>query len=131
MAKTRVLLADGHAGILEQVRRELGEDFDIAGAVTNGLDAVDAVLSLNPDVLVTAISLPILDGLQVASRLRAANSSTRIVFLTVHTDQDFVAAALSTGAYGYVTKAHMSTDLIPAICEALAGHVFVSRAARS
>ena len=128
MAKIRVLLADDHEAVLEQVRLELGEDFDIVGSVANGRDAIDAVLRLNPDVLVTDISMPILDGLQAARRLRTSNSNTRIVFLTIHTDPDFVAAALSAGAFGYVAKPQLSTDLIPAIREALEGHVFVSRA---
>jgi DNA-binding NarL/FixJ family response regulator len=128
LAKIRVLLADDHEAILEQVRLELGEDFEIVGSVGNGRDAVEAVLRLHPDVLVTDISMPILDGLQAARRLRSSNCATKIVFLTIHSDPDFVAAALSAGAFGFVTKPHLSTDLIPAIREALEGHVFVSRA---
>jgi len=131
VAKIRVLLADDHAATLEPVRFELDEGFDIVGTAANGRDAVEAVLRLRPDVLVTDISMPILDRLQAASRLRAANSPTRLVFLTIHRDQDYVAAALSAGAYGYVTMPHMSTDLIPAIRAALAGHVFVSRPGKS
>jgi len=131
LAKIRVLLADDHVAILEQVRLELGEDYDIVGTVANGRDAVDAVLRLTPDILVTDISMPILDGLQVARKLRTANCPTKIVFLTVHADHDFVAAALSTGAFGYVSKPYLSTDLIPAIREALEGHVYVSRGARN
>jgi DNA-binding NarL/FixJ family response regulator len=131
LAKTRVLIADDHAAILDQVRLELGEDFDIVGAVGNGRDAVDEVLRLSPDVLVTDISMPILNGLEAACRLRTSHSQTRIVFLTIHADRDFVTAALSAGAYGYVTKAHLSTDLVPAIREAMAGHVFVSAAAKT
>ena len=127
MPKIRVLLADDHEAILEQVRLQLGEDFDIVGSVGNGRDAVDAVLRLQPDVLVTDISMPVLDGLQAARRLRSSNCGTKIVFLTIHTDPDFVAAALSTGAFGYVTKPRLSTDLIPAIQQAFEGHVFVSR----
>lgn len=131
MAKIRVLIADDHAAILDQVRLELGEDFDIVGAVANGRDAVDEVLRLSPDVLVTDIAMPILNGLQAACSLRISHSQTRIVFLTIHADHDFVAAALSAGAYGYVTKAQLSTDLVPAIREAMAGHVFVSPAAKN
>lgn len=129
MGKIRIVLADDHVAILNQVRLELGEDFDIVDTVANGRDAVEAVLRLSPDVLVTDISMPILDGLQAAARLRTANSCTKIVFLTIHTDHDFVAAALSSGAFGYVTKPHLGTDLVLAIREALAGHVFVSREA--
>ena len=131
MPKIRVLLADHHIATLNQIRLELGGDFEIVGAVRNGRDAVDAVFTLAPDVLVTDISVPIVNGLQAATRLRRANSRTRVVFLTIHTDPDFVAAALSSGAYGYVTKAHMSTDLAPAIHEAMDGHVYVSRSARN
>jgi DNA-binding NarL/FixJ family response regulator len=129
VAKIRVLLADDHAAILAQVRQELSEELEIVGAVANGRDAVEAVLRLSPDVLVTDISMPILNRFQVASQLRASNSRTRIVFLTIQMDQDYVAAALSAGAYGYVTKPHLSTDLIRAIREALAGQVFVSKSA--
>jgi DNA-binding NarL/FixJ family response regulator len=128
--KTSVLLTDDHPGILEQVRMELADDFAVVGAVENGRDAIDAVLRLNPDVLVTDISMPILDGFQVVSRLRKADSRTKTVFLTMHADLDFVAAALSAGACGYVLKAQLLTDLVPAICEALEGRVFVSDAVK-
>jgi DNA-binding NarL/FixJ family response regulator len=88
---------------------------------------VAEVRRLDPDVLVIDVSMPILDGLQAASQLRSANCRTKIVFLTVHEDQDFVAAALSAGASGYVTKSHLSSDLATAIREALQGHTFVSQ----
>lgn len=126
MAKVRVLLADDHEAILARVRALLCEEFDIVATVNNGRDAVTEVGRLDPDVLVTDISMPILDGLQAASRLRSTESRTKIVFLTVHEDQDFVSAALSSGATGYVTKSHLSTDLIPAIREVLQGQTFVS-----
>jgi DNA-binding NarL/FixJ family response regulator len=127
--QTRVLIADDHPAMLDEVRRNLNGDFAIVGAVGNGRDAVDSVLSLNPDVLVTDISMPDLDGLQVASALRGADSPTKIVFLTCHADQDYVEAALSVGAHGYVTKPRLSTDLVLAIMEAVEGRVFVSVAA--
>jgi DNA-binding NarL/FixJ family response regulator len=130
LSKIRILLADDHAAILDQVRVQLGEEFDIVATVGNGRDAIDAVLRLKPDILVTDISMPLVDGLQAASRLRIANCSTKVVFLTIHTDQDFVSAAFSAGACGYVTKANLSTDLVPAIQEALLGRVFVSDAAK-
>jgi DNA-binding NarL/FixJ family response regulator len=125
MSKIRVLLADDHATILARVCTLLGEEFDIVGAVNNGRDAVTEVQRLNPDVLVIDISMPILDGLQAVARLRS-NPGTKVVFLTVHEDQDFVAAAFSAGASGYVTKSDVTTDLVPAIYEALAGRTYVS-----
>jgi len=127
MAKIRVVLADDHQAVLAKVRGVLGEDFEVVDAVADGSQAVDVVLALDPDVLVTDISMPLLDGLQVAKRLQSAHCRAKIVFLTVHEDQDIVAAALDAGASGYVTKSRLATDLIPAIREALLGRTFVSQ----
>jgi DNA-binding NarL/FixJ family response regulator len=109
------------------VRTVLAEDFDIVGSVNNGRDVVAEVHRLDPDVLVIDISMPIVDGLQAASQLQSGNCRTKIVFLTVHEDQDFVVAALFLGASGYVTKSHLSSDLATAIREALQGSTFVSQ----
>jgi DNA-binding NarL/FixJ family response regulator len=126
VAKTRVLLADDHQTMLSRVRRELGEEFEIVATVTDGKAAVEAALLYDPDVLVTDISMPVMDGLQVASALKANHSRAKIVFLTIHEDADFFDAAFSAGASGYVTKARLSTDLIVAIRHVLRGHKFLS-----
>lgn len=84
------------------------------------------VRRLDPDVLVTDISMPILDGLEAVHQLRRINCRTKVVFLSVHADKFFVTAALSAGASGYVTKSHLA-DLIPAIREAIQGRTYVSQ----
>ena len=127
MGKIRVLLADDHETILARVRAVLGDEFEIVAAVKNGRDAVTEVQRLDPDVLVIDISMPTLDGLQAVSRLRSRKCRTKFVFLTVHEDSDFVAAAFSAGASGYVTKSHITTDLVPAIHEVLEGRTYVSQ----
>jgi len=127
MPKIRVVLADDHQAVVEKVRSVLGEDFEIVGAVADGNQAVDAVLALNPDVLVIDISMPVLDGFQAAARLQKANCRAKIIFLTIHEDQDYVAAALHLGASGYVTKSRLAADLVPAIRAALQGRTFVSQ----
>jgi DNA-binding NarL/FixJ family response regulator len=127
MAKIRVVLADDHRAVLDRVRRTLADGFEVVAMAEDGNQAVAAVLKLDPDVLVTDISMPLLDGLQLAKRLQAAHCRTKIVFLTVHEDQDFVTAAFDAGASGYVTKLRLTIDLVPAIREALLGHTFVSR----
>jgi DNA-binding NarL/FixJ family response regulator len=127
MAKIRVVLADNHQEVVARVRRTLGEDFDVIGTVEDGNQAVDAVRLLDADVLVVDISMPISNGLEAAKRLVEARSRVKIVFLTIHEDQDFVTAAMSAGAVGYVTKSRLSADLVPAIREALQGRNFISK----
>lgn len=126
MGSIRVLLADDHEGFLRRLRGELGPEFEIVGTAENGEDAVDAVRRLDPDVLVIDMAMPVMDGLQATECLRDASCRTKIVFLTVHEQSDYVSAAFAAGASGYVTKRHLGTDLAPAIREVLKGHTFLS-----
>ena len=82
---------------------------------------------LNPDVLIIDISMPVLDGLQAAPRLQKANCRAKIIFLTIHEGQEYVAPALHVGASGYVTKSRLAADLVPAIRAALQGRTLVSQ----
>ena len=127
MGKVRVLLADDHETILARVRSILSEEFEVVGAVGNGRDAITEVGRLDPDVLVIDLSMPVLDGLQAASQLHRKGCRTKVVFLTVHEDQDYVDAAMAAGASGYVTKSRIKSDLVPAIREALNGRTYVSK----
>jgi DNA-binding NarL/FixJ family response regulator len=128
--KIRVVLADDHREVIDKVRGTLGDEFEIVEAVEDGRQAVCAVLALDPDILVTDMSMPFLNGLQAARSIQKANCRTKIVFLTIYEDRDFIAAALSSGAMAYVTKRRMSIDLVFAIREALKGNVFVSSSTR-
>ena len=127
MHRIRILLADDREMMWERVRMVLGEEFEIVGTVRNGRDAVFAVQRLDPDVLVIDISMPVLNGLQAVTRLRSTNTRVKVVFLTVHEDRDFVTAAFSAGATGYVTKTNLTADLLPAIREVLDGRTYVSQ----
>lgn len=127
MAKVRVLLADDHETVLERVRSILCKDFNVVGTVADGREAVTEACRLDPDVLVIDISMPVLDGLQAVSQLRRKSCRTKVVFLTVHEDQDYVDAAFAAGASGYVTKSHVTSDLVAAIREALNGHTYISK----
>jgi DNA-binding NarL/FixJ family response regulator len=126
VGKIRVVLADDHLLMIARVRQTLGEEFEVVSAVEDGKQAVNAVLTLNPDALVIDISMPVLNGLQAAKQLQTADCRTKIIFLSIYDSPDFLDAAFSAGASGYVTKARLSTDLIPAIHEAMLGHIFVS-----
>jgi DNA-binding NarL/FixJ family response regulator len=123
----RVLLADDHRGFVDVVQSLLKTaDADVVGSVDNGESLFEAAMKLHPDVIVTDISMPKLGGIEAVHRLRELDCSLKVVFLTVHSDPDFVEAALETGALGYVLKTSIATDLMFAIRAAIAGRVFVS-----
>ena len=131
MGKIRVLLADDHMAMLDGVRAVLGEEFDIVGTANNGRDALLEARRLDPDVVVLDISMPGLNGLQTAGELKCSHHRAKVVFLTVHEDPDFVAAAFAAGASAYVIKSDVATDLVPAIRDAMEGHRYISQAISS
>jgi DNA-binding NarL/FixJ family response regulator len=125
--KARILLADDHPRFPEMAQRLLESEFEVVAMVGNGQALLEEAMRLKPDVIVTDISMPILNGIEAADQLKESRSESRIVFLTVHFDADFVRRCLSTGAFGYVLKSRIASELIPAIREALGGNIFVSR----
>jgi DNA-binding NarL/FixJ family response regulator len=122
----RVVLADDKKEVLQTVTLILGSRFSIVGTAENGRDAVNLAINLFPDVVVLDISMPIMNGIQAARRLKELRSPARVVFLTVQADPDFVQAALSVGALGYVLKESLATDLALAIWEVMQGNIFTS-----
>jgi DNA-binding NarL/FixJ family response regulator len=121
-----VLLADDHAEFRAATARLLGSEYHVVAAVGDGQAVLDEAARLEPDVLVLDISMPALSGIDVARRQKAAGSSAKVVFLTVHEDPDSVRAAFAAGAQGYVVKCRLVSDLPLALREALAGRSFVS-----
>jgi DNA-binding NarL/FixJ family response regulator len=119
--RIRVLLADDHEAMLDRVAGLLATECDVVGTVTDGQQALDAVRELKPDVLVLDISMPVMNGIETARRLKEAGSETRIVFLTVHDDPNFAREALEAGALSYVIKQRIASDLVAAIKKAHAG----------
>ena len=126
MTGKRVVLADDLTPVLSTVAKLLNGSFEIVGMVSDGVSALEATLTLDPDVAVLDISMPGMSGIEVARELKKRGSSAKIVFLTVHEDSDILATCRAAGGLGYVVKVLMETDLIPAINEALAGREFVS-----
>jgi DNA-binding NarL/FixJ family response regulator len=126
MTKIRVFLADDHPEILDKLADILERTYDIVDTARDGRTAMNEVMQKCPDVLLLDISMPMMSGIEAAENLIRMNTKTKIIFLTIHEDPDFVRVALATGAAGYVVKSRMATDLLPAIREALAGHRFIS-----
>ena len=123
----RVLLADDHPQFLAIVARLLEPDFEIVKTVNDGQSAIDEALKLQPDVLVLDITMPVLNGIAAARRLKLTDFTGKIIFLTQHADADYVGAARAAGAQGFVDKGQLASDLLRALREVLAGKSFVSR----
>jgi DNA-binding NarL/FixJ family response regulator len=127
MTRRRVVVAEDLAPVLTTVVALLRESFDIVGAVSDGQSALATTLSLNPDLVVLDISMPLMSGIEVAQELKKVGNKAKIVFLTVHEDTDILNTCHAAGGLGYVVKLLMDTDLIPAMNETLAGHTFTSQ----
>ena len=122
----RVLLVDDNDAMIARAAAALTPRCVVVGTAHSGAEALDAVGTLRPDVVVLDISMPGMTGLEVASTLRHQGSTAAVVFLTVHADEDFLHAAREAGGTGYVVKRRLASDLIVAVQEARAGRSFVS-----
>jgi DNA-binding NarL/FixJ family response regulator len=122
-AKPKVLLVDDHRGVLERVSTMLGDDFDVAGMATDGMQALDRARQTDPDAIVLDIQMPGLDGFQTVRALRQTGSQVPVVFLSMVRDEDIVVEALRRGGQGYVPKTHMARDLVSALDHVLDGRV--------
>jgi len=127
MHRARVLLADDHADTMEQLRSLLLPEFEVVGNVHDGQALVSAAEALAPDVIVSDISMPVMDGISAATRILRRNPSARIVFVTVYGDPVLVERSLAAGALGYVLKLEAGDELVPAVRAALRGERHVSR----
>jgi DNA-binding NarL/FixJ family response regulator len=124
--KIRVVLVDDHPAVLRQTLQLLPERFEVVGTLQDGSELKSALGELQPDIIVLDITLPLVSGVELARQLRAAGCQVKIVFLTVHSDPDYVWEALNVGALGYVIKPRLASDLVPALDAALAGKRFIS-----
>ena len=124
--RLRILLADDFPQILEQAEKLLGNQFEIVGFAHDGGEALQRCLTLNPDILLLDLSMPVLSGLEVASRLKESGCRSKIIIVTVQEDPDYIEAAFSLGVSGYVRKCRIATDLLAAIDAVRNGSTFYS-----
>jgi DNA-binding NarL/FixJ family response regulator len=124
--RPRLLLADDHLETVDLLRALLQAEFEVIGNVTDGRTLIRHACRLSPDVIVSDISMPDVDGLTAAAAILRDNPNARIVLVTVHADRSMVARGLATGALGYVLKLSAGDDLIPAIRAALRGERHIS-----
>ncbi len=126
MKRPRVLLADDHKAVLDQLRRFLESEFEVVGTVGDGQALVIAAETFKPDVMVVDISMPVMTGIEAVRQILEKNANAKVVFLSVHEDASFVTTALGIGALGYVIKRRAAWDLVVAIQEAFRGRSYIS-----
>jgi DNA-binding NarL/FixJ family response regulator len=124
--RARVLVADDHQTLLDRVVAILDGEFAVIGTVSDGVTLIEAEAALRPDVLVVDVCMPGMSGIEAADHIRRRGSQAAVVCLTAHSEREVLEAAWDAGALGYVSKASLVHDLVPAIRAALEGRRFVS-----
>jgi DNA-binding NarL/FixJ family response regulator len=118
LKRIRIVLADDDEAMLATTNKLLQNDCEIVGMVSDGSALVEAALNLHPDVVVTDISMPVMNGIEAVRRIRGAVPGTKFVFLTMHDANGYRREARSAGADGYVLKSSAREELNQAIREA-------------
>jgi len=126
MTRPRVLLADDHVMIAEGLKRLLADEFDLVGVVEDGRSLVETARRLRPDVVVTDISMPGLNGIEAIHYLKHDNPTIKVVVLTMHQTAAYARRALDAGSSAFVVKHAAPAELVMAIQAALKGKTFIA-----
>ena len=126
MKRTRVLLADDHPATTQLWRELIEPEFQVVGMVDGGAALVDACDRLQPDAIVTDVTMPGMSGIAAAETILRRSPAARIVFATVHADEAMLRKCLAVGGFGYVLKVRVGEDLAPALRAALRGELLIS-----
>ena len=126
--RTRILLADDHALLLDAFRGLLEPAYEVVGCVTDGRAMVEAAIRLKPDIVIADISMPLLNGLDACEQLKARLPRTKVIILTMDEDPDVAAEAFRRGAVGFALKKSASAELLQALEAVAHGRTYVSAA---
>jgi two-component system, NarL family, response regulator NreC len=123
----KIVVADDHDIVRKGLQALLKDesDFEIVGEAANGLEAIELVNLLSPDVLVLDLMMPKMNGLEVAGILGKAASATKIVILSMHSSEGYILEAFRLGAKAYVLKDNTSDELVAAIRQVNAGKSYL------
>jgi len=126
--RPRLLLADDHPMMLEGLSRLLEPEFDVVGMASDGRELLRMAAARRPDLVITDISMPGLDGIEVIHRLQVILPTARVMVLSIHAEPSWVRAAFEAGAYAYLPKTSAPDEIEIAVREVLRGHFYVSPA---
>ncbi|SRR5256885_8001485 len=123
----RILLVDDHALVRQGLRSLLAQEgFSVVGEASDGLEAMEKIRSLSPDIVVMDISMPAQNGLNVAREVHKFFPQVKVILLSQHTEDMYIADALEACVAAYVLKSQASSDLIHAIHQVSSGKVYYS-----
>jgi DNA-binding NarL/FixJ family response regulator len=124
----RVVLADDHAVVRAGLRAVLGtaKDISVVGEASNGREAVTLVERLKPDVLITDLSMPDMDGSAATKAIIELELATKILVLTMHVEEEYLVPLLEAGASGYLVKSAADRELVAAVRAVAYGDTYVS-----
>lgn len=127
MKKIKILIADDHSLVREGLKQilELEEDFQVIGQASNGIETLEKVKELNPDVLLLDINMPVMGGIPTLKRIKEENINIKTVVLTIHEEKEYLLETLELGALGYVLKDSDSVSLSKAIRDAYSGESYI------
>lgn len=124
--KVRVVLADHDREFLSQLIAIVGTEVQIVATAIDGTSALEYIRTLRPDVAIVDLQMPELNGIEIARMAKSCPTHPAVVICSVESDPEIIEHALNAGALGYVLKARIATDLVPALTSVAAGHQFVS-----
>jgi DNA-binding NarL/FixJ family response regulator len=128
LVKPRILLAEDHTELLEEVARLLAGDFEVVGKAQDGVALLERAAGLKPDVVVTDYKMPQMNGIQAGRALLAQGLCKAVVLLTLYEDYHLVDEAREAGILGFVLKRNAADELVKAVRAALDGRTYVGNA---
>ena len=126
----RVVLADDHQDVLEEIRYLLAPEFDVVGSVKEGLALIQAVFELRPDAVISDIKMPRLNGIDAGRQILEKGLCKAVIALTTYNEPLFVDSAIQAGIRGYVLKIEASEELVPAVRTVVGGGIYLSQRVR-
>jgi DNA-binding NarL/FixJ family response regulator len=126
MTRPRVVLADDHLMVIDGMSSLLRADFDLVATVENGRELIETVQRLDPDVVVTDMQMPALNGIEAAAQLTRLKVRAKVILLTMHPDAAYAVRAFEAGASGFVLKHAAYAELAAAIREVLRGRTYLT-----